>query len=109
MSTFDKKALLAALKPKTQTISIEGFGDLSIMQLTNRQVETLRADLKKTDAIDEFGLRLVQLSVIDDAGERVFTDADIAELQASSNAAIDLLVTSALQLNGFTKAEAAKN
>jgi hypothetical protein len=109
MSKFNKSALLAALKPKTQNVPVEGFGDVTITQLTVDQVEALRADLKKSDKVDEFGLRLVQASVVDSDGNRVFDDADLAELKTSSNAAMDGLVSEALRVNGFRKPADAKN
>ena len=109
MTKFDKSGLFAALKPKVETVIIEGFGNLAIGQLTVDQVEALRADLKKTDKVDDFGLRLVQLSVLDNEGNRVFDDADLAMLHTSSNSAMDSLVSEALRVNGFRKAADAKN
>ena len=109
MTTFNKSALLLALKPKTQQIAVEGFGELGMVQLTVDQVEALRAELKKADKVDQFGLRLVQMSVVDDEGNRVFDDADLASLQTSSNSAMDNLVSEALRVNGFRKAADAKN
>ncbi len=109
MSNFNKSGLLTALKPKTQNVAIEGFGDVAIIQLTVDQVEALRADLRKTDKVEEFGLRLVQASVVDEDGNRVFDDADLAALKTSSNAAMDGLVSEALRVNGFRKAPDAKN
>lgn len=109
MTTFNKSALFAALKPKTQKVPVAGFGDVAMVQLTVDQVEALRADLKKTDKIDEFGLRLVQATVVDSDGNRVFDDADLASLKTSSNEAMDLLVSEALRVNGFRKSAEAKN
>ena len=109
MTKFNKNALFAALKPKIEVVKIEGFGGLAIGQLTVDQIEGLRADLKKTDKVDDFGLRLVQLSVLDDEGNRVFDDSDLAALHTSSNSAMDNLVSEALRVNGFKKAADSKN
>ena len=109
MTTFDKSGLFAALKTKVEIVIIDGFGNLAIGQLTVDQIEGLRADLKKTDKVDDFGLRLVQLSVLDEEGNRVFDDADLATLHTSSNAAMDNLVSQALRVNGFKKAADSKN
>ena len=107
---FNKSALLAALKPKTQTLAIEGFGDVGIVQLTVLQVDTLRTTLDKEGKSDQFGLRMVQLSVVDpEDGAQVFTEDDLVSLQASSNLAVDVLVLKTLEANGFKKAEDAKN
>lgn len=106
---FSKNALLAALKPKTEQSEVAGFGSIGVVQLTVAEVEALRASLKKEDKVDQFGLRLVQLSMVDPDGARIFDDSDFAGLQQSSNASMDMLVSKALEVNGFKKAEAAKN
>lgn len=107
--TFDKKALFAALKPKTERVAVEGFGEVGVAQLTVAEVEALRATLKKEDQADKFALRLVLASVVDDAGGRVFTEADLPDLESSGNAAIEALVTKTLQVNGFAPKADAKN
>jgi hypothetical protein len=109
MANFNKAALLAAIQPKTVLVPIEGFGDVGVVQLTVLQVETLRETLKKEGQSDQFGLRMVQISVVDPDGDRVFDDGDLASLQSSSNSVVDTLVLKTLEVNGFKKAEAAKN
>ena len=106
---FNKLSLLAALKPKTVQVLVEGFGDVGIVQLTVSEVDALRATLKKEDKVDQFGLHLVQLSVVDPNGACVFDESDLADLQGSSNAAMDGLVSKALETNGFKKAADSKN
>ena len=107
--SLNKAALLAALKPKTELLEVEGFGAVGIIQLTVAEVTAVRDGLDKDGQADQFGLRLVLLSVVDAEGARIFDEADLADLQAASNAAMDLLVTKALEVNGFKKAAAAKN
>lgn len=110
MSTkFNKSALLAALKPKTESVNVDGFGQVGVIQLTVAEVDTLRASLKKEDKADQFGLRLVLISVVDTDGNRVFDESDLPGLQGSSNAAMDGLVAKTLEANGFKKAAEAKN
>lgn len=107
---IDKAALFAALKPKTEQVTIEGFGTLGIAQLAVSEVDRLRALLKADGQDDKFGLRLVVACVVDDEGARVFSEnEDLAALEASSNQAVDLLVSKALEVNGFRKAPDAKN
>ena len=84
---FDKFALVAALKPKTVQVPIEGFGDVGIAQLTVSAVDDLRIALKKEDKVDQFGLRLVQLSVVDPDGGRVFD-----EMLVQVNRAVDVVI-----------------
>jgi hypothetical protein len=106
---FNKSALLAALKPKTELVDVEGFGKVGIIQLTVGEVEKIRADLKAADNADQFGLHLVLLSVVDDAGARVFDASDLPGLIDAGHAAMDALVAKALQVNGFKKLAEAKN
>lgn len=103
---FDKAALFAALKPKTSKVTIDGFGELTLRQLSVAEVESVRAKLKDDKESNRFGIGMVVMSVIDDDGVAVFSDADVPELIASGNAAIDILVSQTLTLNGFIKAEA---
>ena len=103
---FDKTAFLQAIKPKTSAVDVEGFGAVTIKQLSVAEVEAVRAKLKKDDDADTFGLRLVTLSVIDESGAAVFTDEDLPSIRAASNEAVEVLVTKVLELNGFRKAEA---
>jgi hypothetical protein len=107
--TFDKKALFAAIKPKTDSVTIEGFGEVSIKQLTVSEVEDLRATIKDGDKSNKFAMSMVLASVVDEEGALVFDEADRAELESSSNAPIDRLVAKALEVNGFKKVPEAKN
>jgi hypothetical protein len=106
---LNKAALLKALKPKTQSVTIEGFGEVGIAQLTVAEVDSLRATLKKDERDSKFAVRLVLASVVDDDGNRVFEEADLPELEASGSAAVDQLVKQTMQLNGFTPKAEAKN
>jgi hypothetical protein len=106
---FDKKALFAALKPKTERVTIEGFGEVGIAQLTVTEVQALRASINKDDQDNKFPLRLVLTSVVDDDGKRVFDESDLPALEAAGNAPIEKMVAKALEVNGFKKAPEAKN
>lgn len=106
---FDKAALLVALQPKTTSLTIDGFGDVGIMQLSVAEVEGLRFALKSDDKTDQFGLNMVMLSVVDSDGARVFTNADMQALKSASNAVMDVLVGKTLEVNGFKKVADTKN
>lgn len=106
---FDKKSLLAALKPKVTALEIAGFGPVGIVQLTVGEVDLLRQTLKKEDKSEQFGLRLVLVSVVDAQGQRIFEEADLSDLLGASNAAMDALVSCTLEVNGFKKPADAKN
>jgi hypothetical protein len=105
MSNFNKSNFLAAIKPKAQPFDVEGFGPVSISQLTVAEVENLRAGMKNDGNTDQFGLRLVLMAVVDEDGAHVFDDTDLPALQSSANATLESLVGKALEVNGFKKAD----
>ncbi|MFZ6726162.1 hypothetical protein ACO0K2_11775 [Undibacterium sp. MH2W] len=106
---FDKAALFAALKPKTSTTIVEGFGDVTLKQLKVAETDDIRAKIKANGDTSQFGLELLVLSVVDEKGTPVFSESDIPAIKDSSNAPIENLIGVALELNGFKKAAEAKN
>lgn len=78
------KAMNGMERDKFEASMIEGRGK---KQRTN--FENMRA-------------RLVALAVVDDKGERLFSDADVAALGKKSAAALDRVFTVAQRLNGIT-------
>lgn len=107
--SINKADLLAALLPKNQTIPVDGIGDLTIRQLTVGESDTMRAIADKDDKTSAFGLRLLGMSLIDDAGDRMFSDDEITDLKNSSGVEVDKLIEACLILNGYKKAADAKN
>ena len=99
--------LLAALSIKTESVTIEGFGSVSIRQITAGEAEVLR-NFKagsEEDARKEFGYRLLARSVFDTEGQLIFSDDDIALLRQSSDAGLQQLIVAVLKLNGYLKDE----
>lgn len=108
--SFDKTALFAALKPKTKAVLIDGVGNLTAKELSVAQINGIRSKLKAASGSDDaFGLNMVVLSFVDDEGSPIFSDSDLATLSESSNAEVEKLVFAVLELNGFKKADDAKN
>jgi hypothetical protein len=106
---FDKAAFLQAIKPKTTTVEIEGFGTVNIKQLSVAEVEAQRAKLKddkSEDGKELFGLRLLAASLVDENGVAVLSDDDLAAIRDAGNAPVEKLVSKVLELNGFARAEA---
>lgn len=97
--------LLAALCVKTQSIAVEGFGSVSIRQITAGEAEVLRSFKagSEEDARKEFGYRLLARSVFDTEGKLIFSDDDIALLRQSSDAGLQQLIVAVLKLNGYLK------
>jgi len=120
MSTItNKEALLAVFKPKIIKVPLPGDGgSVLVRALTVAQVDAVRAEIKKEEAAktagveeekDSFGLRLMLLSVIDEDGKRLFSDADLPALKGSGNGPVEHLILEVMKLNGFHKAPAEKN
>lgn len=107
--SINKSALLAALQPKRSTVEIEGFGPVQARQLSVSEVGAIRASLKDGDVPEAFGLKLVITSFVDDSGAPIFDDADLDQLSSASHTAVEKMVQSALEINGFAKAAGAKN
>jgi hypothetical protein len=106
---FDKAAFLQAIKPKTADVDVEGFGPVKLKQLSVAEVEAERAKLKEDKNDDAFGLHLLAVSLVDEAGAAVLSADDLPAIREASNGVIEMLVLKVLELNGFRKAEAAKN
>lgn len=106
---FDKAAFLQAIKPKTTAVDVDGFGAVTLKQLTVAEVEAQRAKLKEDKSDDAFGLHLLAASMVDESGAAVLSADDLPAIRDASNGVIEMLVLKVLELNGFRKAEAAKN
>lgn len=107
--SFDKKAFMAAMLPKTQIIEVEGFGSVTLKQLTLTESDALRASVDKDDKSSAFGVRLVAASIVDDDGDRVFSNEEIAELSKTAEAPMTKLMDAVMVLNGYRKGNNAKN
>jgi len=99
MTILDKATFLAAFAPKITQVEIEGVGNISIRQLTLKEVEDMQ---KVTEGDKEsLGLRLVAASVVNDAGERMLDDGDIEALHTSASNAMSDLALAVMKVNGL--------
>ena len=106
---FDKTAFFAAIQPKTEVTTVAGFGDVILKQLKVIETDAMRANLEDSGDSNQFGIDLLVQSMVDDAGNQIFTSDDVSALKNSSNQPIEALIGVALDLNGFKKAVDAKN
>ena len=114
---IDKDSFFAALKPKAQPFEVKGLGVVQIAQLTVGQVEALRATVesrKPTDTAEkpkgyDFGLCLLCACVQDETGANLFTGADVDQLVACEQSAVEALITQCLSVNNFIASPDAKN
>ena len=119
---FDRTTLLAAMKLKTEVVEIEG-GEVIVSQIgaadyiklwsdPSNQKDTGEKVIK--DGVEEavmvidmtkFTPALVAYSVVDEAGERLFTDEDVTLLARSSQAIFLKLAAVARKINGLSGEE----
>ncbi|HEV8642171.1 MAG TPA: hypothetical protein VGV13_13810 [Methylomirabilota bacterium] len=107
---LDRAALLAASDRPTEEVWVPEWGshvrirtitagdrdafDAGTYQVRGKDVQVNRVNLRA---------RLVALCAVDAAGERLFTDEDVAALAAKGARAIDRLFEAAQRLNGLTQ------
>lgn len=101
--TIDKSALLAALACASVTVLVDGFGNVTIRQVSVAENDRIRAGIKADPdaAHSSFGLQLLVASVVDDAGVPVFTADDIPALRQAAGRKVDKLVEAVLDANGY--------
>lgn len=100
--SFDKTLFLASLQPQITTTDLEGFGPVRLRQITVAENDIIRAAAGRADVVaSEFGLRLLSMALIDDAGAAVFTPDDLQALRTASGTKIDSLIAQVLELNGY--------
>lgn len=109
--TIDKTALLAALACVTVPTTVEGFGTVNVRQVSVAENDRIRANIKANPNAEHssFGLQLLVASVVDDAGQPVFTADDIPALREAAGRKVDKLVEAVLDVNGYGGTEKVGN
>ena len=108
MSLLSKTDILSADDLKTQDVAVpEWYGSVRIRSLTGRERDAFEAGLVKGEGkerkVDMANMRarLVGLTVINEFGERLFTDDEVELLGAKSGAALDRVFSAAQRLNSL--------
>ena len=103
--------LLAVLAIKAEILDINGFGQVTLRQITAGEAESLRnvKSGNEDEARKEFGYRLLVRSVFDKDGQSIFGDEDIPRLRQSSDAGLQQLIVAVLKLNGYMKDDSQGN
>ena len=112
MTLLTKSAILAANDLKTQDVDVpEWGGAVRVRAFSGRERDAFEASLVRGDGKDRkvdltnMRARLVALSVVDEAGQRLFTDEEVDLLGAKSGAALDRVFAVAQELNGLSGAD----
>ena len=94
-------------KPATKTVSIEAAGGdtFTIRKLSEADVRTLQRDYTKPDKQLE-GLRYaVRQAVVDEDGNRIFEDGDLAKLATVDFAIVKELAAEIVEFSGLQGVE----
>ena len=112
MTLLTKSAILAANDLKTQDVDVpEWGGTVRVRAFTGRERDAFEASMVRGDGKDRkvdltnMRARLVALSVVDEAGQRVFSDEEVDLLGAKSGSALDRVFAVAQELNGLSGAD----
>lgn len=112
MGLLTKEAILAANDLPTERVAVpEWGGDVLVRTMTGADRDAFEASLiGKSVRMDNVRARLVSLTLCNEAGERMFDDAEIAALGKKSARALDRVFSVAQRLNGIgtEQVEAAK-
>lgn len=116
MPTLTKQEILAAEDLKRETVEVEAWGGAVVVSEmsanTRMEWEAVAFDADGKPIPDGWKSRLVAACVVDDAGDRMFSNDEIAELGRKSDSAITTIYRAAAALNGIgpkAKEEAEKN
>ena len=112
MSLLSKTAILAAQDLQTEDVEVpEWGGAVRVRSFTGRERDAFEASMVRGDGRDRrvdltnMRARLVGLTVIDESGQRLFTDEEADLLGAKSGAALDRVFAIAQKLNGLSGAD----
>ena len=112
MTLLTKAGILAANDLKTEDVDVpEWGGAVRVRSFTGRERDAFEAAMVRGDGkerkvdLTNMRARLVGLTVIDEAGQRLFTDEEVDLLGAKSGAALDRVFAVAQKLNGLSGAD----
>ena len=109
MNLLSKTAILTANDLKSEDVEVpEWGGAVRVRSFTGRERDAFEASMVRGDGRDRkvdltnMRARLVGLTVIDETGQRLFTDEEVDLLGAKSGAALDRVFAIAQKLNGLS-------
>ena len=112
MTLLTKSAILAADDLKNEDVDVpEWGGTVRVRAFSGRERDAFEASLVRGDGKDRkvdltnMRARLVALTVVDESGQKVFTQDDVDLLGAKSGSALDRVFSVAQKLNGLSGAD----
>ena len=114
--TLTRAEILGAQDIKVETVKVpEWGGSVNVQAMTGaardeyeEQVLTTRERDPADGVPKNWRAILVSLTVVDDAGKRMFTPADVEALGAKNGTAMTRVVTVAMRLSGLREQDAEK-
>lgn len=102
---LNKEELLGKMAPKKETVEIEG-GEVIVSEIGATALIELytRKELQDSEGnwiMSKFTPALVALCVVDDAGNRIFADEDIPQLERAAASQFSKIAQVARRLNGL--------
>lgn len=102
---LDRDAILGADDLHTETVEVpEWDGEVLVRSVSGRERAEFEVWVEKADDIEDLAdirERIVALTVVDEDGDRLFTEEDVEALTAKSVSAIDRIVDVAQRINGL--------
>jgi hypothetical protein len=114
MALLDRAALLAALAPRTEDVTLPTGGQVRVRTLSAAENIAISAAAARgsDDKIDpaDYSARLIAACVVGDDGQRVLTDDDITALQQGAADTFNVILAVVQRLSGMgpSSVEAAK-
>ena len=108
MAILSRDAILKSDDLKKETVSVpEWGGDVIVAAMTGEARDEWEQSLVsgKTVSLANIRARLVAATVVDEKGQRMFSNADVAALGKKSAAALERCVKVAQRLNRLTESE----
>lgn len=110
MAVLTRAQIEQAPDVQTETVPVpEWGGDVLVRTLTGTERDAFEASLAANGGdramnLYNFRARLAALCLVDEAGKRLFTDADVALLGRKSARALDRVIKKARELNALDAA-----
>ena len=109
MAFLTREQILGASDIQTETVAVpEWGGDVLVRGLTGKERDDFEGGLlqgkgkARTMSLAQFRAKLVALSVVDEAGKRMFSTGDVEWLGSKSAAALSRVAEVAARLSGLS-------
>jgi hypothetical protein len=104
MALLTKDQIITSNDRESQTVEVpEWGGEVRIMAVTPAVLREVRNTAPKSGTDETFGYRLMVKSIVDENGNPIFTQEDVAALEGKSEAALKRVMEAINELNGWTK------